>query len=174
MKAVDHIARSPLFQDLAVHFVTVGSATPDVTAGVDDARPILQAAGIEAETALAGRVEEVQIDMLVMGAYGHSRIRSQIIGFTTTAMIRACKVPVLLLQRGSGRSGPTSRNAACRACKPSSPPVTRKVRGTAPWLVHRGTMTWRGGLQVCTWSFKRSACRLRHARRTIGRLRALP
>ena len=33
--------------------------------------------------------------MLVMGAYSHSRSRSQIIGSTTTAMIRACKVPVV-------------------------------------------------------------------------------
>ena len=34
--------------------------------------------------------------LLVMGAYGHSRIRSLIIGSTTTAMVRAVKVPVLL------------------------------------------------------------------------------
>ena len=43
-------------------------------------------------------VEEAQFDMLVMGAYGHSRIRSLIIGSTTTAMIRACKVPVVLMR----------------------------------------------------------------------------
>ena len=50
------------------------------------------------ETALAKLVEEAQFDMLVMGAYGHSRIRSLIIGSTTTAMIRACKVPVVLMR----------------------------------------------------------------------------
>ncbi|MFN3291986.1 MAG: universal stress protein [Gemmobacter sp.] len=107
MKAVDHIARSPLFQGLAVHVVTVGSATPEVTRGLEDAKAMLKAAGIAAEasvlpgqpeTALARLVEEAQFDMLVMGAYGHSRIRSLIIGSTTTAMIRACKVPVLLLR----------------------------------------------------------------------------
>lgn len=107
MKAVDHIARSPLFQGLSVHVVTVGTATPEVTKGLVDARSMLKAAGIEAETsvlpgqpeaALAKLVEEAQFDMLVMGAYGHSRIRSLIIGSTTTAMIRACKVPVVLMR----------------------------------------------------------------------------
>lgn len=107
MKAVDHIARSPLFQGLAVHVVTVGSATPEVTKGLADAKAMLRAAGIEAETsvlpgqpetALGKLVEEAPFDMLVMGAYGHSRIRSLIIGSTTTAMIRACKVPVVLMR----------------------------------------------------------------------------
>lgn len=107
MKAVDHIARSPLFQGLAVHVVTVGSATPEVTKGLADAKALLKAAGIGAETsvlpgqpetALARLVDEAQVDMLVMGAYGHSRIRSLIIGSTTTAMIRACKVPVVLVR----------------------------------------------------------------------------
>lgn len=107
MKAVDHIARSPLFQGLAVHVVTVGSASPEVTNGLADAKAMLQAAGIEAktsvlpgqpETALGELVEEAQFDLLVMGAYGHSRIRSLIIGSTTTAMIRSCKVPVVLMR----------------------------------------------------------------------------
>jgi nucleotide-binding universal stress UspA family protein len=107
MKAVDYIARSPLFQGLSVHVVTVGTATPEVTRSLIDARAMLKAAGIEAETsvlpgqpeaALAKLVEEAQFDMLVMGAYGHSRIRSLIIGSTTTAMIRACKVPVVLMR----------------------------------------------------------------------------
>ncbi len=33
-----------------------------------------------------------------MGAYGHSRIRSLIIGSTTTSLIRLCKVPVVPLR----------------------------------------------------------------------------
>jgi len=107
MKAVDHIARSPLFQGLRVHVVTVGSSTPEVTRGLDDARAMLKAAGIDAETsilpgqpetALGKLVDETPFDMLVMGAYGHSRIRSLIIGSTTTAMIRSCKVPVVLMR----------------------------------------------------------------------------
>ncbi|HHX91698.1 MAG TPA: universal stress protein [Paracoccus sp.] len=107
VKALDHIARSPLFQGLEVHVVTVGTATADVTRDLADAKTMLKAAGIEAgtsilpgqpETALARLVEDAQFDLLIMGAYGHSRIRRLIIGSTTTAMIRACKVPVLLIR----------------------------------------------------------------------------
>lgn len=106
-KAVDHIIRSPLFQGLSVHVVTVGSPTPEGAQGLADAKAMLKAAGIEAETsvlpgqpetALGKLVDEAQVDMLVMGAYGHGRIRSLIIGSTTTAMIRACKVPVVLIR----------------------------------------------------------------------------
>jgi nucleotide-binding universal stress UspA family protein len=43
-------------------------------------------------------VEGRGINLLIMGAYGHSRIRQLIIGSTTTAMIRRCKVPVLLFR----------------------------------------------------------------------------
>ncbi|MBN2629890.1 MAG: universal stress protein [Rhodobacteraceae bacterium] len=107
MKAVDHIARSRLFQGLAVQVVTVGHATSEVTKGLADARAMLKAAGIKAETSilpgqpettLSKLVDEAHYDLLVMGAYGHSRIRSLIIGSTTTAMIRACKVPVVLVR----------------------------------------------------------------------------
>ncbi|MDD7969636.1 universal stress protein [Roseinatronobacter alkalisoli] len=107
MKAVDHIARSPLFQGLAVHVVTVGTATAEAKKGLEDAKALLKAAGIDAETsviagqpetALGKLVDEAQFDLLVMGAYGHSRIRSLIIGSTTTEMIRSCKVPVVLMR----------------------------------------------------------------------------
>lgn len=107
MKAVDHIAQSPVFQGLSVHVVTVGSASPEVSNRLDEAKAMLKSAGLEAETsvlpgqaetALAKLVEEAQFDLLVMGAYGHSRIRTLIIGSTTTAMIRSCKVPVVLMR----------------------------------------------------------------------------
>jgi nucleotide-binding universal stress UspA family protein len=107
MKAVDHIARSPLFQGLEVLVVTVDSETPPVRKRLEDAKALLKAAGLAAETAilpgqpetaLGKLVEEAGFDLLVMGAYGHSRIRSLIIGSTTIAMIRSCKVPVVLMR----------------------------------------------------------------------------
>ena len=106
-KAVDHIAQSPVFRGLTVHVVTVGKATPDAVTGLEQACATLTAAGIEAEgdiqpgqpdTALATLLEDARFDLLVMGAYGHSRIRSLIIGSTTTAMIRSCKLPVVLIR----------------------------------------------------------------------------
>lgn len=36
--------------------------------------------------------------MLMMGAYGHSPIRTLIVGSTTTTMIRTVHVPVLLVR----------------------------------------------------------------------------
>ena len=107
MKAVDHIARSPLFAGLAITVVTVGDETPEIKKGLADARALLKAAGIDAETrVLPGQpetelgklVEEDGSGMVVMGAYGHSRIRNLVIGSTTTEMVRSCKVPVVLMR----------------------------------------------------------------------------
>ncbi len=107
LKAIDHIAHSPVFQGLDVHVVTVGNESAQVAKGLETAQAILRAAGIAAETSvlpgqpetvLARLVEDAGFDLLVMGAYGHSRIRSLIIGSTTTAMIRACKVPLVLMR----------------------------------------------------------------------------
>jgi nucleotide-binding universal stress UspA family protein len=107
MKAVDHISRSPLFAGLAVTVVTVGSETPEINKGLSDAKALLKAAGIEAETRvvpgqpeteLGKLVEEDGFGMVVMGAYGHSRIRTLVIGSTTTEMVRSCKVPVVLMR----------------------------------------------------------------------------
>lgn len=107
MKAVDHIARSTLFAGLHIHAVTVGNETAELKKGLDDAKAMLKAAGLDVETsvlpgqpekALSELVETEGYDMLVMGAYGHSRIRTLVIGSTTTAMIRACKVPVVLMR----------------------------------------------------------------------------
>ena len=107
MKAVDHIARSPLFAGLDVTVVTVGTDTPAARKGLEDARALLKAAGIAADTRIVeGRPDEVLgklvdaegFGLLVMGAYGHSRIRSLVIGSTTTEMLRSCKVPVVLMR----------------------------------------------------------------------------
>lgn len=105
MRAVDHVARTALYRGLAISVVTVGSPNEPVRKGLADAKAMLAAAGLKAETdtvagqpetALGKLVDEAGFDMVVMGAYGHSRIRSLIIGSTTTEMIRSCKVPVVL------------------------------------------------------------------------------
>ncbi|MEX0970472.1 MAG: universal stress protein [Paracoccaceae bacterium] len=107
IKAVDHIARSTLFAGLKITVVTVGSETPETKKGLADAKAMLKAAGIDAdtrvisgqpETELGKLVENEGFGMVVMGAYGHSRIRSLVIGSTTTEMVRSCKVPVVLMR----------------------------------------------------------------------------
>ena len=107
LKAVDYVARSPLFAGLAVTVVFVGRETPEVARMLGDAVATLAAGGIAAEQCIQpGEPEKVLAQMagqgqgglLVMGAYGHSRVRQLIIGSTTTEMIRSCKVPVLLMR----------------------------------------------------------------------------
>nr|WP_275982204.1 universal stress protein [Frigidibacter sp. ROC022] len=105
-RIIDHVATSPIYAGLPVRLVTVGGGA-EVLAGLESAGERLRAAGLEAETlqvqgqpdkALGAMVEAEHFDMLVMGAYGHSRVRSLIIGSTTTEMVRSCKVPVVLLR----------------------------------------------------------------------------
>ncbi len=106
-KVVDHIARSPLFRGLHLHLVTVGRPNDAPERGLEDAKACLSAAGLAVEasllpgqpdTALRKLADDGEADMLVMGAYGHSRLRQMIIGSTTNEMIRACRLPVVLLR----------------------------------------------------------------------------
>jgi nucleotide-binding universal stress UspA family protein len=50
------------------------------------------------ETVIADAVKREGIQLLVMGAYGHSPIRVLILGSTTTTMVRTCLVPVLMFR----------------------------------------------------------------------------
>ena len=38
------------------------------------------------------------IDMLIMGAYSHSPLRSLVLGSKTTDLLRSAKIPALLLR----------------------------------------------------------------------------
>jgi nucleotide-binding universal stress UspA family protein len=106
-KGVDLLASSPLFKGLPLHLLMVGSETPEHTRQLNSARVQLEAAGFKVETAIrSGEVEptlhayqaEKAIDLLVLGAYGHSRIRHWLVGSTTTQMLRTSTTPVLLLR----------------------------------------------------------------------------
>ncbi len=101
------VAGSPLLRGLPCHLVMAGSDTAEKRAKLEQARKTLEDAGIEAPTAiLPGESELVLrqyqqdkgIDLIIMGAYGHSRIRRLLIGSTTTAILRQSVVPVLLLR----------------------------------------------------------------------------
>ena len=107
MKAVDQVARNILFSGLQCRLLTVGPETEETRKGLNEARAKLEAAGY-AVTAdviqgqpgevISKLVETDGIDLLVMGAYGHSRIRSLIIGSTTTEMVRECKIPIVFFR----------------------------------------------------------------------------
>jgi nucleotide-binding universal stress UspA family protein len=106
-KGVEMIAASPLFKGLSCHVVSVGADTQSNRDQLEWAKTTLGAAGFDAPTTIDnGDVERVlcdyrkanDIDMLVMGAYGHSVIRRFLVGSTTTSVIRNASVPVLLLR----------------------------------------------------------------------------
>lgn len=52
----------------------------------------------EAVDALTTYAENEGMDMLVMGAYGHSRIRHLVVGSTTTALLQRTRIPVFILR----------------------------------------------------------------------------
>lgn len=106
-KGVDMLAASPLLKRLPIHLVMVGIETGESWALLDAACSTLAAAGHKVHTAIrTGEVEptlhtyqaEHGIDLLVMGAYGHSRIRQFLVGSTTTHMLRTTTTPLLLLR----------------------------------------------------------------------------
>lgn len=106
-KGVEMLASSPLFKGIPIHLVMVGEDTGDSRALLESARDALTAAGFEVHIAIrAGEVgptlhayqAEHGIGLLVMGAYGHSRIRQFLVGSTTTSMIRSTTTPLLLLR----------------------------------------------------------------------------
>jgi len=106
-KGVDMVAASPLFKGLPCHLVMVGADTADTRAQLEQARRDLEHAGFEtpavilpgeASSVLSQYQQEHDIDLMVMGAYGHSRIRHLLIGSTTTEMLRKSSVPLLLLR----------------------------------------------------------------------------
>jgi nucleotide-binding universal stress UspA family protein len=52
----------------------------------------------DAESVIAKAVREQGIDVLIMGAYSHSPLRSLLFGSKTSYLVRSAKVPTLLLR----------------------------------------------------------------------------
>ncbi|ODC03176.1 universal stress protein UspA [Terasakiispira papahanaumokuakeensis] len=106
-KALTTLAGSPLFKGLACHLVMVNTDTDEHRKSLAEGLGVLEAAGFKCESALLqGDIHQAlreyrethHIDLLVMGAYGHSRIRQFLVGSTTTSMISRSQIPLLLLR----------------------------------------------------------------------------
>lgn len=104
-KALDHLVASPLLKGAACELLMVSDKTSDPR--LDRAVETLNAAGYDAtgilqkgepDAVIAAHVERDEIDLIVMGAYGHSRIRSYFIGSTTSEIVRSCLRPVLMFR----------------------------------------------------------------------------
>ncbi|UTW09383.1 universal stress protein [Pseudomonas benzenivorans] len=106
-KGVELLAASPLLRGLPCHLVMVGADTNDAWEQLKAAERTLQGSASEVHLAIrAGEVEptlhayqaEHGIDLLVMGAYGHSRIRQFLVGSTTSHLLRSSNSPLLILR----------------------------------------------------------------------------
>lgn len=106
-KAVNYVAASPLLRGLECHVVMVGLADAAHDAALQDARERLAQAGYvvtaqllpgKAAVVIADQVKRANIDLLVMGAYGHSQLREFFVGSTTTKLVRTCPVSVLMFR----------------------------------------------------------------------------
>lgn len=106
-RCVDMVCASPLLKGLECHVVTAGEDNDAVRSHQRWASERLSGAGFEpqfhlapgdADRVITAHVESLRADLLVAGAYGHSRIRRLILGSTTTQLLQHCRVPVLLLR----------------------------------------------------------------------------
>ncbi|VXC51043.1 conserved hypothetical protein [Pseudomonas sp. 8AS] len=105
-QGVELLAASPLCRGLPVHVLMVGSDSDEARSQLQWAEQQLQGdqpvhlalrAGEVAATLHAYQREQA-IDLLVMGAYGHSRLHQFLVGSTTTQLLRASSGPVLILR----------------------------------------------------------------------------
>jgi len=109
-KAAGFLAATDAFKEIELHVVIVAEDSGKEEEALNHLRSAethLQGAGYTAkchmlhgapEDKIAEYVASEDINLLIMGAYGHSRIRQLFIGSTTTEMIRRCLVPVMLFR----------------------------------------------------------------------------
>lgn len=106
-KALDYlIAHKAMFESVKIHVVTCveGRDEDQASDRLEEAErklasadmvPVCEMLSGVVEQAIADYVRDSSSQLLVLGAYGHSRIRELLIGSTTTELLRSCHVPVL-------------------------------------------------------------------------------
>lgn len=106
-KGVEMMAASPLFKGLTVHVVMAGQPSGDGSKQMDWAVQTLTQAGLgvvvnvqpgDPETVVSQAIQSKGIDLLVMGAYTHSPLRSLFMGSHTQALLKTVNLPTLLLR----------------------------------------------------------------------------
>ncbi|MDP3438351.1 MAG: universal stress protein [Azonexus sp.] len=106
-RGVEMVANSPLFKNIPCYLLMSGKPNQDNPKKMEWARSTLEKAGFsvetkiqlgDAETVIASTIREQAIDLLIMGAFNHSPLRSLIFGSRTTDLLRSATVPTLLLR----------------------------------------------------------------------------
>ena len=102
-KVLERLTISPLFKGLSCDLVMVGGEYEQLIS----AQSLLHNAGImtttyqlkgDVEAALKEHIQHHQIDLVIMGAYGHSRLRQFLLGSHTSRMLSQSPVSLLLLR----------------------------------------------------------------------------
>ncbi|GGC64572.1 universal stress protein [Marinobacter halophilus] len=106
-RSIELLAGTPVFKGMPLHLVMVDSDTEEHRAQLKRAEEALAGQNTDVHLAIReGDVEETlhayqeehDIDVLIMGAYGHSRIRRFLVGSTTTRMLETAKKPLVILR----------------------------------------------------------------------------
>ena len=106
-EALAKFAESPLLKESPGHLVMVGSADHEHQQQLESAQQILESNGrVITANLIQGPVQDALkeyrdnngIDLMVMGAYGHSRFREFFVGSQTSKMIARRPIPLLLLR----------------------------------------------------------------------------
>ncbi len=106
-RGVEYVAASPLFEGQTIHVLMSGPAKQDAPKQMAWAESTLAAAGREVVPLLipgevggviARTVQAQSIDLLVMGAYAHSPLRSLLFGCMTNTMLGSSSIPTLLMR----------------------------------------------------------------------------
>ncbi|MGO2126152.1 MULTISPECIES: universal stress protein [unclassified Psychrobacter] len=108
IKAASMVARSPVLKGLEGHIVMIGSHNDTAKQSLSAAAAQLEAAGFvveahhlsaaDAVNGLLAFQAENDIDIMVVGAYGHSKLQQLFLGSTTTELIASTLSPVILVR----------------------------------------------------------------------------
>ncbi|MEO9655273.1 universal stress protein [Marinomonas sp.] len=105
--AIQRIAKSPLLKKLPCHLVMAGENSPERQQKLAKATQILEAEGFEVTAYLeSGSIFSVishyrdqhKIELMVMGAYAHSKVRQFFVGSNTSRMIIESPTPLLIMR----------------------------------------------------------------------------
>lgn len=106
-RGIDMLAASPLLRGLDVHVLMSGPERPNASKDIGQACATLSAGGLsvsgriipgDPEQVIAQYAASEGMDLLVMGAWSHSPLRSLLFGSKTSDLLRSARLPVLLLR----------------------------------------------------------------------------
>jgi nucleotide-binding universal stress UspA family protein len=106
-RGVDMIAGSALFPGIPILLLMSGKVSGDGEGKLEWARKRLENAGYkvearlvpgDAEAVIASTALNEKIDLLIMGAFGHSPLRQLFFGSKTADLLRSSGIPTLLLR----------------------------------------------------------------------------